>query len=77
MTFSYVRLDEAKAALAEAHKDMDTQVMRARAAGETWAAIARELGVSKQTLHKRYHKPPTKTPQEAAGGPVTEPMFSH
>lgn len=32
-------------------------VMRARAEGESWATIARHLGVSKPAAYKRYREP--------------------
>lgn len=31
-------------------------VERARAAGWTWAEVARELGVSRQAVHKKYSR---------------------
>ncbi len=51
---------EALYAVAALHQELartETQtVLRARAAGLSWEAIALCLGVSKQAVHKRYGK---------------------
>lgn len=75
MTFNYVRLDEAKEFLREAKEYYQSEVMRARAAGESWGAIARELGVSKQSLHKRFGPKPSGAATGPGGGPDTDPLF--
>lgn len=75
MRFNYVRLLEARDALQEAEEEYRAQVMRAREAGESWAAIARLLGVSKQGLHKRFGPRPSTAGTSAAGGTQTDPLF--
>ncbi|WP_427017196.1 AsnC family protein [Pseudarthrobacter sp. P1] len=51
---------EVLGAVAELHKELartETEaVLRARAAGLSWEAIAVCLGVSKQAVHKKYGK---------------------
>ena len=48
------------AAVREARKELtrreDVAVRRARHAGLSWAEIGTLLGVTKQTMHRKYHK---------------------
>lgn len=48
----------ALAAVAELHREVNRAeavvVRRARMRGASWAQIARELGVSRQAVHKKY-----------------------
>jgi DNA-directed RNA polymerase specialized sigma24 family protein len=47
-------LADLTARLVELHARQDALVVRARAAGATWAQVADALGVTAQAAHKRY-----------------------
>ena len=48
------RIEELTSQIAELASEQDLAVSRGRAAGASWAEIARALGCSVQAAHKRY-----------------------
>ena len=55
--------------------ELPSLVAEARSQGESWPAIARRLGVSKQAVQQRYGRKPATVADLPLSDPLFDPLF--
>jgi hypothetical protein len=71
MTSALERIATLTCQIGCARAELRTAVAEARAAGASWATVAKALGISPQAAHRKYGP----KPQDVEALPLSDPLF--